>query len=161
LQPAALPGVEPPLRPALRPPAARRTAAALGAGTAGRAGGHPAFATLRDFDELFTARTAGFQDRADYYARCACGPELARIRIPTVILSAEDDPLAPAADVRKVALSSSIHFHLEPHGGHMGYISHDSPGRRWLEPALLHFATRHAEPSRPRHPRPDPAGDPE
>jgi predicted alpha/beta-fold hydrolase len=100
----------------------------------------PAFATLRDFDELYTAKAAGFLDRGQYYARCACGPHLGRIRIPTVIVTAEDDPLAPAADIRKGQLSPSIHLHVEPHGGHMGYISRDFPDRRWLEPALLHFA---------------------
>jgi hypothetical protein len=100
----------------------------------------PAFATLRDFDEFYTAKAAGFWDRSQYYARCACGPHLGRVRIPTVILSAEDDPLAPAADLRKYQLSSSIHLHVEAHGGHMGYVSRDHPDHRWLEPALLQYA---------------------
>ena len=100
----------------------------------------PARATLRDFDELYTAKAAGFWDRSQYYARCACGPHLGRIKVPTVILSAEDDPLAPAADLRKHQLSPAIHLHVEPHGGHMGYLSEDSTSYRWLEPALLHFA---------------------
>lgn len=100
----------------------------------------PAFATLRDFDERFTAPAAGFRDRADYYARCACGPHLEGIRTPTVILSAEDDPFAPAADLRSCARSPWVHLHCEPTGGHMGYLSLGCPGRRWLEPALAHFA---------------------
>jgi predicted alpha/beta-fold hydrolase len=100
----------------------------------------PAFATLRAFDERYTASAAGFRNRSDYYARCACGPWLGQIRIPTVILSAEDDPLAPAADIRNSARSASIHLHVESHGGHMGYITRDHPDHRWLETALLHFA---------------------
>ena len=100
----------------------------------------PAAATLRDFDELYTAKAAGFWDRSQYYARCACGPHLGRVRIPTVILSAEDDPFAPAADLLRCPLSPRIHLHIEPHGGHMGYLTRDLPDRRWLEPTLLHFA---------------------
>ena len=100
----------------------------------------PAAATLRDFDERYTARAAGFWDRSQYYARCACGPHLGRVRIPTVILSAEDDPFAPAIDLQRSPLSPRIHLHIEPHGGHMGYLSRDLPDRRWLEPTLLHFA---------------------
>lgn len=100
----------------------------------------PSFATLRDFDERFTARAAGFRDRADYYARCACGPHLGAIRTPTAVLGAEDDPFAPAADLRRCTRSPWVHLHCEPTGGHMGYLSLGHPGRRWLEPALVHFA---------------------
>jgi predicted alpha/beta-fold hydrolase len=100
----------------------------------------PALATLRDFDELYTARAAGFWDRSQYYARCACGPHLGRIRVPTVIITAEDDPLAPAADLLKHPRSAAIHLHVEPRGGHMGYLSRDHADHRWLEPTLLHFA---------------------
>lgn len=102
----------------------------------------PALATLRDFDERYTAPATGFRDRADYYARCACGPHLATIGRPTVILTAADDPIAPAADVQVQACAPVVHVHAERHGGHLGYLTRDRPNRRWLEPALLHFAER-------------------
>jgi hypothetical protein len=55
--------------------------------------------TTRVFDEVYTAAMAGFPDRDAYYAQCSCGPHLGAIRVPTVIISSEDDPLAPAGDI--------------------------------------------------------------
>ena len=100
----------------------------------------PRFATLRDFDDAYTAPEGGFQNKEDYYATCSSGPHLASIRLPAVILGAEDDPIAPGADVRKYAFSETVRVHIEPHGGHVGYLSRDLPGRRWLEEALVHYA---------------------
>jgi hypothetical protein len=95
--------------------------------------------TLRAFDEAFTAPRAGFRDRDDYYARCSCGPHLEGIQVPTVILSATDDPFAPAGDIGKFPLSPAIHFHEEATGGHMGYMTRNLPGHRWLDYALDHY----------------------
>jgi uncharacterized protein len=95
--------------------------------------------TLRAFDAAYTAPRAGFQNRDEYYARCSCGPALASITVPTVILATEDDPLAPSEQVTGYSLAPCIHLHVEPTGGHMGYIAKGLPGRRWLEPALDHY----------------------
>jgi uncharacterized protein len=95
--------------------------------------------TLREFDELYTARAAGFLDRSDYYARCACAPFLRAIRTPTVILTSEDDPFAPAGDLMDVELSPLVHLHAEGTGGHMGYLGRGVPGHRWLDYALDHY----------------------
>ena len=109
---------------------------------AGRPGGEAAQAvrTLRAFDAVYTAPRAGFRDRDDYYAKCSCGPSLASITVPTVLITSQDDPLAPSEHVLGFSLAPAVHLHLEATGGHMGYISRDAPGRRWLEPALAHFA---------------------
>ncbi len=94
---------------------------------------------LRDFDQFYMAPRAGFRDREAYYAQCSCGPCLAEIQVPTVLLTAKDDPLAPSDHVTGFSLSPSVHLHVEATGGHMGYIAHDLPGLRWLEPALSHY----------------------
>ncbi len=107
----------------------------------------PALATLRDFDDLYTAPAGGFRDKSDYYDRCSSGPHLAAIRLPAVILSAEDDPIAPAADIRRFRRSAAVHLHVEPSGGHVGYLARDVPGWRWLEGALEHFAASLTSPA--------------
>ncbi len=99
----------------------------------------PRLATLREFDELYTAKAAGFRDRRDYYAQCACGPCLRTIQIPTVILTAADDPFAPAEDLDGAELSPAVHLHVEATGGHMGYLGRGVPGLRWLDYALDHY----------------------
>lgn len=99
----------------------------------------PRAKTLRAFDQTYMAPRAGFRDREDYYLHCSCGPCLASIAVPTVILSSEDDPLAPSDHVQGFSLSPAVHLHVEATGGHMGYIARDVEGARWLEPALVHY----------------------
>ena len=95
---------------------------------------------LRTLDDRFTAPVSGFKDAADYYARCSSAPQLASIAVPTVILSALDDPLIDSRVFERVALSPHIRLHLEPHGGHMGYLARaDSGYERWLDGALAHY----------------------
>jgi hypothetical protein len=108
----------------------------------GRPGATPLPPTpnLRVFDEVYTAPQAGFMDRADYYARCSCGPYLGQILTPAVILTSEDDPFAPASDLG--APSSTVHLHVERHGGHCGYLAAQPTPHgthRWMDYALDHY----------------------
>jgi uncharacterized protein len=96
-------------------------------------------ATLREFDEIYTAKAAGFKDRHDYYSKCGCTGHLRAIQAPTVILTAEDDPFAPAEDLKDVELSPLVHLHVEGTGGHMGYVGRGVAGHRWLDYALDHY----------------------
>jgi predicted alpha/beta-fold hydrolase len=99
----------------------------------------PPVRTLREFDAVYTAPQGGYPSRDAYYARCSSGPLLERIQVPTVILTSQDDPFAPGADVLDCALAPAIHLHLEPFGGHMGYLSRNLAGYRWLDYALEHY----------------------
>lgn len=99
----------------------------------------PRFCTLTDFDDHYTAPAGGFKNREDYYRRCSAGPHLARIRTPTVILMAEDDPFVAVESFRERKVSDSVHLHIESTGGHMGYLSKSCTSRRWLDFALGHY----------------------
>lgn len=99
----------------------------------------PRFCTLTDFDDYYTAPASGFRNREDYYRRCSAGPHLASIRKPTVILMAEDDPFVAVESFREHPFSPSVQLHLEPIGGHMGYLSRGGASRRWLDLALGHY----------------------
>ena len=100
---------------------------------------------LRDFyafDDRITAPLHGYADVHDYYARASCRPYLRRIRIPTLILHALDDPFmrpetAPTAD----ELSPSVRLELSPHGGHVGFVAGRWPWRAeyWLERRIPEF----------------------
>ena len=81
--------------------------------------------SLTDFDDRVTARLHGFSGAADYYARSSSGPFLWRVRVPLLLLSAEDDPFIPAAALPLEAARSSAQVRLEvsPRGGHVGFIS--------------------------------------
>ncbi len=89
--------------------------------------------TLWDFDEVLTAGVHGFEGAADYYAQSSALGFLARITIPTLLLSAVDDPFLPAAvldEVRAVAARNACltaEFHA--HGGHVGFVGGRLPWR--------------------------------
>jgi predicted alpha/beta-fold hydrolase len=59
--------------------------------------------------------------------------------VPTVIISSDDDPFAPASDIRKCELAPAVHLHAEATGGHMGYVTRNLPDHRWLDYALTHY----------------------
>jgi len=95
--------------------------------------------SLREFDDAYTTKAGGFRDADDYYARCSARHHLSKIALPTVILMAEDDPFIPWRHAVESNPSKAVHLHLEPRGGHMGYLSRDLPGNRWLPYALEHY----------------------
>lgn len=96
--------------------------------------------SLREFDEAYTAKAGGFASADDYYARCSARHHLSKIGVPTVLLMAKDDPFIPWRAVLESRPAPAVHLHLEDHGGHMGYLSRDLPGHRWLPYAVSHYA---------------------
>ena len=102
----------------------------------------PLSATMLEFDDLFTAPECGFEDGRDYYRRCSAGPRLADVDTPAVILTAADDPFVdPRMFDRE--LSPQIFLHVEPHGGHVGYVEQGGPrGKRWLDGAISWYVDR-------------------
>jgi len=102
----------------------------------------PFWISLQEVDRRYTAPAGGFRDPQDYYDQCSTYQLLDRIRIPTVILSAMDDPFVPCVDYQQATYSPWAYCHLEPHGGHMGYLTRDPIpgfGYRWLDFALDHY----------------------
>ncbi len=102
--------------------------------------------TVREFDEKITAPYAGFLSAEDYYTRSSSGPWLHNIDRPTLIISAEDDPMIPAASVRKFALpeSGAVTREILPTGGHVGFAAATSaPGRFWAAERCLSFLSAH------------------
>lgn len=95
--------------------------------------------TFREFDEQVTAPLHGFEGAEDYYRRSSSGPFIARIRIPTLIVQARDDPFMPKDPFP--SLSSSVLLEAPPRGGHAGFVSGAIPGRPryWLDERLPAF----------------------
>jgi uncharacterized protein len=91
--------------------------------------------TFRAFDEEFTAPIHGFAGAEDYWARASSLPFLAHIRVPTLLVNADDDPfLPPPCYPRKEAAASGA-FHLETprYGGHVGFVDRNASGEYWSE----------------------------
>lgn len=90
------------------------------------------------FDDAFTAPRNGFTDAADYYARNSASQFLARIRIPTRVLHALDDPWIPSHAYHEVDWDAcrSVHATLTRHGGHVGF---HGPDGIWSDAEAVRF----------------------
>ena len=89
--------------------------------------------TIREFDDLVTAPLHGFRDAADYYAKSSSLGYLASIRVPTLLLSAIDDPFLPADVLREASAVARENRVLETEfvkrGGHVGFVTGKWPWR--------------------------------
>lgn len=96
-----------------------------------------------DFDELFTAPVAGYASARHYYRDCSAEPVVPQIAVPTLILSAQDDPLIPPQLLRRMHRPACVRLHIAEGGGHLGYIArngHD-PDRHWMDWRVLDWLT--------------------
>jgi predicted alpha/beta-fold hydrolase len=98
--------------------------------------------TLHEFDDVVTAPLHGFRDADDYWARASSAPWLARVRVPTLVLNAKNDPFLPATALEAATRGASAHLVLESpaHGGHVGFLAGPFSGRHaWLPRRILEF----------------------
>jgi uncharacterized protein len=101
-------------------------------------------ATLYEFDDVVTGPLHGFRDAADYYAQSSSLPMLARVRVPTLLVSAADDPFLPPAVLEKVraaaAENKALRLRFVGRGGHVGFVA-GAPWRQryWAEAQAFHF----------------------
>jgi predicted alpha/beta-fold hydrolase len=96
--------------------------------------------TLRQFDELYTVPRCGFIDSQDYYRRASALPLISRIRVPTLILSARDDPFIAVEPFEELAPPPQVAVQVLPHGGHLGFVGWDgSGGIRWAERRVVEW----------------------
>jgi predicted alpha/beta-fold hydrolase len=109
--------------------------------------------TMWDFDDAVTAPVHGFRDASDYYERSSSLGWLDRIRVPTLLISAADDPFLPREvldEVRAVARSNSaLHCEFPEQGGHVGFIAGVLPWRPlyWAESRVIEFLASQLPPA--------------
>ena len=98
--------------------------------------------TVREFDDVITATYCGFQGASDYYARSSALRVMKDIRVPTFVLTSQDDPFVPFASFSDPALAqnSEIVLATPERGGHCAFISRNSGGARfWAESRVMEF----------------------
>src|SRR5438132_2647965 len=102
--------------------------------------------TVRQFDAAYTAPFFGFASAEDYYHRAAALRVVEHIRIPALVITAEDDPFVPSGPFRdsKLTGNPNITLVVTKHGGHCGFLAdadaeHDG---YWAEQQIVSFAKR-------------------
>ena len=84
---------------------------------------------LYEFDNLFTAPLHGFKNTDDYWRLASAKPHMRRIRIPALVLNAQNDRFVPAASLpQQHEVSASVTLWQPEHGGHVGFPAGGPPG---------------------------------
>jgi predicted alpha/beta-fold hydrolase len=103
--------------------------------------------TVRQFDEAYTAPHHGFRDATDYYDRASAIRVVDRIRVPTLILTARNDPFVPAEPFHRdvVTANSNITLVMTADGGHCAFVEAGDPhyDGYWAEREIVRFANAH------------------
>ena len=96
---------------------------------------------LVEFDDQYTAPRSGYRNADDYYQQCSSEQFIPAIRVPTLILTARNDPLIPVASFERVAPPNNVRLHIAEGGGHLGYLaaSNGKQSRDWLQTQLLNW----------------------
>lgn len=83
--------------------------------------------TILDFDERFVAPRNGFADARDYYAQNHARQFLGDVRVPTLLMHAQDDPWIPSTTYLDYPWSRNPHLEalLPRGGGHVGFHARD------------------------------------
>lgn len=96
--------------------------------------------TIFEFDDLVTAPFFGFGHAPNYYATQSSLRFIPGIRVPALLVQAEDDPMIPFELYRRgeVGSNPSVRLLAVPHGGHLGFLAR---GRRrfWLDEVLCQW----------------------
>lgn len=97
--------------------------------------------TFKEFDDRYTAPINGFRDAEDYWAKCSSDQFIPEIRIPTLIVNAQDDPFLARScyPVQKGEQSEYVHLEMPASGGHVGFVQFNDDGSYWSENRAAEF----------------------
>ena len=92
--------------------------------------------SFRQFDQRITAPLHGFTSAQDFYDRSSSRGYLSNIRVPTLIIQAEDDPFMTRTGFpQESELSDCTTLELSCEGGHVGFVGGNDPlhPHYWLD----------------------------
>lgn len=103
---------------------------------------YDAMRSFHDFDAAYTAPLHGFSSAQDYWQQCSSKHALARLKKPTLIVNATDDPFLSSHCFNCNLSSRSRNLYLETpsSGGHVGFIRWKLNSELWSEQRALTFA---------------------
>jgi predicted alpha/beta-fold hydrolase len=100
---------------------------------------------LWDWDDRFQPYN-GFCDARDYYEKASSISYLPSIKVPTLIIHAEDDPFIPVAPFgdERLRENPQIRLLLTRHGGHVAFcgVRQADEDRAWAENRAVEFFKR-------------------
>jgi hypothetical protein len=97
--------------------------------------------SLFEFDDVFTAPVCGFGRAVDYYRLASAIRVCEGIRLPALVIAAEDDPLVPVAPLERLRGCPSVELAITRHGGHLGFVGWREGSHRWLDGRIVDWVT--------------------
>ncbi|HEV8139010.1 MAG TPA: alpha/beta fold hydrolase [Pyrinomonadaceae bacterium] len=99
--------------------------------------------SIEQFDDRFIAPAFGFNGVDDYYRKASSRPYIGRIRIPTLIIHAKDDPFIPFEPLTDPSIEANpfVLVMATEKGGHVAFVSANlnDEDRFWAENRLVDF----------------------
>ncbi len=104
---------------------------------------------LSEFDDRYTAPDGGYASGAEYYDRAGACRVVDSIAVPTLIITAQDDPFIPYSmfTVPLIQRHPKIQVIAPRHGGHCGFF-HWAPNGEdpyWAENRIVDFLQEHGD----------------
>jgi predicted alpha/beta-fold hydrolase len=97
------------------------------------------FRGLRDMTDFFVQDFSEFPDLASYLNGYAVtGEALATVRVPTLVVASQDDPVIPIRDLPRLARSEALQVVATTHGGHCGFLP-SAFGHSWIDGLMLEW----------------------
>lgn len=95
--------------------------------------------SLLEFDDVYTAPLHGFKNALDYYEQSSSLRFLHRIKRPTLIVNAKNDPFLSPECYPTESQFPHLTFEYPTRGGHVGFALFSENGLYWSELRALHF----------------------
>ncbi|MCT4536201.1 alpha/beta fold hydrolase [Halodesulfovibrio sp.] len=97
--------------------------------------------TFRDFDETYTAPWYGYKDAMEYWKKSSSVQFLDRVRIPTLLMNARNDPfLCPTCyPTGQAHRSKYLYLETPAEGGHIGFVRISDDDYYWSEIRAVEF----------------------
>ncbi|XP_059173587.1 monoacylglycerol lipase ABHD2-like [Physella acuta] len=103
--------------------------------------------TMEELDEAYTRRRHGYTTLDDYYYHNSSCHYLCNIKIPLLVVNAEDDPIVPK-ELLECPLQASkclphMIFAVTKHGGHLGFFENGivhPDSLTWMDRLIIEYA---------------------
>ena len=96
---------------------------------------------LWEFDDVITGPNFGFGDALGYYAAASSQRFIPSIKVPTLIIHAQDDPFIPFKPFTELPENKYVAVLANKYGGHVGFWQPAATrdGHYWAEQAAVDF----------------------
>ena len=103
--------------------------------------------TFDQLNKFFVPRYTDYSDTESYFKSYALtGNRLSELSIPAHLITSEDDPVIPVADIDKIDCRDRLKLEIYPFGGHCGFII-NCKAHSYMEPRLVEIFNGYLDPS--------------